>query len=183
MKEIEVEIEGETPLLMCSSSSMSIEKTSKIVKETNFEKEAYESAYWSSNGKKELVVPSNCLYAAIINAASGYRVGKKSAVGLLAGVIRIDPPEISLGTDKYQIDIRQIVINKTARLFKARARLDKWKLKFKILYNEKYLPKEIADKTLYSILEEAGVRYGIMAYRPQRKGWFGTFKITKWKTS
>lgn len=177
MKKIEVEIKGLSPLLMNSPAGMVKEKSRQIIKEYNHEEDARKSAYWSKDNK-ELIIPSEVIRGCFMAASSGYRVGKKSARGILAGVIRIEPLEISLGTSKYEIDIRRCVIQKNA-IMKARATLPNWKAKFIIVYDDRFLPTS-HEKMLYQILEEAGSRYGIMDYRPQRGGPFGTFEITKW---
>jgi len=85
--------------------------------------------------------------------------------------------EISLGTDKYKIDTRPVVIVRQ-RVLKSRARLDEWKASFEIIYSEKLISDPQIIKT---VLEEAGQRIGIMDYRPQKGGPHGTFKVIKFE--
>ena len=178
MKKIDVEIEGVTPLLMNKynvQAELDRQKGKRITKTYDPEVEADISAYWGTGKKKELIIPSEVLYASILNASSFHKINRRSARSILAGSINIEPFEISLGTDKYIIDNRPVVIQR-ARVIKSRARIDKWKATFKILYDERLISDPFIIKT---VLEEAGQRIGIMDFRPQKGGRYGTFKITK----
>lgn len=181
MKEIQVSIEGITPLLM---NQYNIQDAIEQVKGRRTTKryipteEAEKAAYWSTKGKKELIIPAHVMYASLLNASSFHKVGKRSAKSILAGSIRIEPSEISLGTDKYEVDIRPVVIQR-ARVIKGRARLDKWKATFKVVYNDKLIGD---PEIIRTILQEAGERIGIMDFRPQKGGPHGTFKVTKFES-
>jgi len=192
MKEIEVEITGTSPLLMNSPAGMDLGKTKKILKDYNPQDEAEKAAYWRTDwrdtpskdlkGKetRELVIPSNVLFGCLMKASTGYKIGRKTASGLLAGVVKVDPFEISLGTDKYEIDTRPVNIRGSGKVPRSRALVKEWKATFKFIYNEQYLPPTEADNLLREILEAGGVRCGIMDYSPRCKGQYGCFKITKW---
>ncbi len=178
MEIIKVEITGTTPLLMNKyniEAELERQKGKRITKTYDPQEEAEKSAYWGAGKKKELIVPSEVIYASILNASSFHKIGKRSAKSILAGSIRVEPMEISLGTNKYEIDTRPVVIQR-ARVLKSRARIDNWKVSFNIVYSEKL----IADpQIIRTVLEEAGERIGIMDFRPQRGGAYGCFKITK----
>ncbi|KKM76726.1 hypothetical protein LCGC14_1377260 [marine sediment metagenome] len=178
MKTIRVEINGTTPLLMNKyniEAELERQKGKRITKTYDPKEEAEKSAYWGSGKKKELIVPSEVIYASILNASSFHKIGKRSAKSILAGSIRVEPMEISLGTNKYEIDTRPVVIQR-ARVLKSRARIDNWNISFNIVYSEKLIADPQIIKT---VLEEAGERIGIMDFRPQRGGAYGCFKITK----
>jgi len=36
-------------------------------------------------------------------------------------------------------------------------------------------------ETLKQIIEDGGTRVGLLDYRPQHKGWFGTFELIEFK--
>jgi hypothetical protein len=175
MKTINVEIEGLTPLLMHNPASMLNPKaeTSSSTQKYDTKEEAEKSAYRLPNG--ELFVPSMALFRAIIGGTAFKKAGKYSAKGVLSGNIRIEPFQIPLGTKKYEIDLQTVVIQR-ARIVRARARVDKWKLNFKILYNEQIIGSPDIIRTC---LKDAGSRIGILDYRPAKGGYFGTFKINK----
>jgi hypothetical protein len=96
---------------------------------------------------------------------------------LLAGSIMIEPEKIPLGTKDYEVDIRAVNI-KGSRVLRGRAKIPKWKAEFYIIY-DKTLLSDI--KLLRTILEDAGVRVGLLDYRPQKGGPFGTFIVTKFE--
>lgn len=178
MKTIKATIEGTTPILMNRynvEAELERQKGRRITKTYDPKEGAEKSAYWSTGKKKELIIPSEVLYASILNASSFHKIGKRSAKSILAGSMRVEPMEVSLGTSKYKIDTRPVVIQRN-RVLKSRARLDKWKASFDIVYNEKLIADPQIIKT---VLSEAGERIGIFDFRPSKSGPYGTFKITK----
>jgi len=180
MKKVKITIEGTSPLLMNRynvEAELARGKGKRINKSYDQKEEAEISAYWSTGKKKELIIPSQILYASILNGASWHKVNRRSAKSILAGSIRIEPMEISLGTDKYDIDTRPVVIQR-ARVLKSRAIIKEWKATFEIVYSEDLITDVSILKT---VLEEAGMRIGIMDFRPQKGGPFGTFKVTEFK--
>jgi len=183
MKTINVEIEGVTPLLMHSAEAMLKKDVKKNPTKQYDEKiEAEKVAY--RNKKKELIVPSRCLKACFINGASWRKFGNKSAKPIVAGCTRIEPVEILIldnknkSIKKYDIDLRTVVVQK-ARIVRSRPRLDYWKLKFSIIYNDDII-KDV--RVLKLILEEAGQRIGLLDNRPQKYGENGCFKVIKFVT-
>lgn len=177
MKKIQVEITGETPLLMHSAKAMVLETQGKIrktTKEYNHEEEAEKVAYRKKDGK--LYVPFEAIYGCMINASSWKKVGKYALKPIMAGAIRIEPMEIGLGTKKYEIDLRTVVIKRN-RVVRARPRINKWKINFTIVYNENMIKPDLIKE----VLKEGGERVGILDFSPRNRGSFGTFKITKWK--
>jgi hypothetical protein len=180
MKTISVEIVGESPLLMNRynvQQELDRQAGRRVNKTYDPATEAEKSAYWSSGKKKELIIPSQVIYSSILNASSFYKINKKSAKTILAGSISIEPVEISLGTSEYEIDTRPVVIQRS-KVLKSRATVKNWKANFKIIYSEALIsdPKIIQD-----VLIEAGLRIGIMDFRPQKSGSFGRFKVTKFE--
>lgn len=184
MKTINVIVEGVTPLLMHSAQAMlKKESTKNPTKQYDDKIEAEKVAY--RNKKKQLIVPSRCLKACFINGASWRKFGKKSAKPIVAGCTRISPIEIILldkkdkPMTKYEIDLRTVVIQK-ARIVRSRPRLDYWKLKFEIIYDERIIKDA---EILKLILEESGQRIGLLDNRPQKFGENGCFEITEWKVN
>jgi len=182
MKKIEVRIEGTTPLLM---NAMSIEaqeqlekKSRKITEIPTSEVEAERGAYRMDNG--ELCIPARCVKACIVNASSWYKFGKRSAKQFIAGATRIEPYEIGLGTKEYEIDKRPVVIQGRNRIIRSRACLKKWNITFNIVYNEEVITD---TEIIMKIVEEAGMRIGLLDNRPQRGGENGTFVIKSWKVT
>lgn len=180
MKKINVTIRGTAPLLMNRfnmENALEQAKGKRVNKTYDPQEEAAKSAYWSSGKKKELMIPAYCIYACILNASSWYKYQKRSAKSVIAGSLRIEPDEVGLGTDKYEIDLRPVVIQR-ARVLKARPVLKKWEATFTIVYNDKM----INDTTiLRQIIEEAGSRIGLLDWRHAKGGMFGGFEIIDWE--
>lgn len=176
-KKIDVEIRGLTPLLMNRLNPESLKSKSRMRLETYSTKEdAKNSAYIAViDGKEQLYIPQEAVYSMMIQTAKQYRVKRVSLSSLLAGMMRIEPEKIPLGTDKYEIDERAVVIQRQ-RVLKGRAKLPEWSAKFQVIYDARRLPDGI-EKTLQEILEDAGTRMGLLDYRPQHRGWFGTFAV------
>lgn len=182
-KKLSVEIEGLTPLLMNRLNPESLKTKSKAkLQEYSTESDAAKSAYMAKDedGKDFLYIPQEAVQSMIIKTAGQYKIKRTSLSSLLAGTMRVEPAKISLGTDKYEVDERAVVIQ-NQRVLKGRARIPVgWKVRFQLVYNTKYLPVGI-EATLKEIMEDAGVRMGLLDYRPQHKGWFGTFQVTSFK--
>jgi hypothetical protein len=176
-KKIDVEIKGLTPLLMNRLNPESL-KTKSRMKMENYSTvtDAANSAYMAEiDGKKQLYIPQEALYSMIINTAKQYKVRRMSLASLLAGTMHVEPEKVPLGTDKYEVDERAVVIQ-NSRVLKGRAKLSKWAAKFQIVYDSRRLPDGI-EATFKEILEDAGTRMGLLDYRPQHRGWFGTFSV------
>jgi len=176
-KRIDVEIRGLTPLLMNRLNPESLKSKSRMkLEDYSTTEDAAKSAYMAViYGKKQLYIPQEALYSMIIGTAKQYRIRRMALSSLLAGTMHIEPEKVPLGTDKYEVDERAVVIQRQ-RVLKGRAKLPKWSAKFQIVYDSKRLPAGI-EPTLKTILEDAGTRMGLLDYRPQHKGWFGTFTV------
>lgn len=126
-KILQVKIVGVTPLLMNNPAGYlqqeqaevesEIKKKGKVAKETP-QAEAEKRAYRMKDGN--LYIPAVALYKAMLKAAS--RVQIKTDKGKLipantaiAGTVAVVPDKISLGTKKYDIDERLVVIQQIGR--------------------------------------------------------------------
>ncbi|GAG79448.1 unnamed protein product, partial [marine sediment metagenome] len=69
-----------------------------------------------------------------------------------------------------------VVIQKN-RILRARPRLDTWKLNFDIIYHKEYVEPTVLEK----IVNEGGFKVGLLDYRPQKRGPYGTFQVTKFE--
>lgn len=176
-KAIQIKIKGLTPLLMNRLNPESLKSKSRMrMEQYSTEEDAKNSAYMAEiNGKQQLYIPQEAVYSMIINTAKQYRVRRVSLSSLLAGTMRVEPKKIPLGTDKYEVDERAVVIQ-NQRVLKGRACLPEWSAKFQIVFDSKRLPQGI-ERTLLTILDDAGTRMGLLDYRPQHRGWFGTFEV------
>ncbi len=178
MKDIQVEIKGTTPILMNSPKSMieDMTKTSRKTTQKHIpEEEAERVAYRMKSG--ELYIPAEAIKGTMVGGASYKKFGKFAAKPFIAAGVIITPTEVGLGTKDYDIDLRTVVIQRN-RVVKARPKIENWKVKFTISYDETMITNH---EDIRAILEEAGKRVGLLDFRPQKLGNFGMFEVTKWK--
>jgi hypothetical protein len=178
MRKVKVELKGLTPLLMNSPKSMIDKKEDTITtgkKKYDLDVEAEKLAYRKATG--ELYVPSTAIKGSLINAASMGKIGKFAAKPIIAGGVFIIEQEIGLGTKKYDLDVRTVVIQR-ARVIKARPCIKDWKISFELQYNEALIGNADIVKQL---LIQAGQRVGLLDFRPQKYGSFGMFEVSRWE--
>jgi len=182
MKTINVQISGDSLLMNNPACMLEEEKSKGTVKKTtkkgkDYKTEAKDRLYALPNG--ELYVPATWIYGAMVNASAYKKVGKYSLRPILAGAVRVFPVKIGLGTKKYEIDVRTVVVNKgKARIPRARPMVEDWVCNFEITYDETMIED---DEIIRGVLEESGKRVGIGDFRPQKMGPFGTFEIDSWE--
>lgn len=173
MSILDVTIKGTRPLMMHSTAGM-LKPKSKKVKSSEHDpvEEAKEGLYINESGK--IVVPSFAVLSCMRKAATNLKkagAGKKTLKDFVFSGLEITPDQIELTNQKYEIDIRPVVVQR-ARIMRARPVFKEWGLKFQI---------EIRDEqtwdagTVRQVLEEAGKYQGLLEFRPL----FGQFEIVK----
>lgn len=176
-------ISGRPPgLLMHNPASM--RNTSTRIKNIGDipspEKEAEDAAYKQKDGT--LFIPSTAIYGSMIGASSLTKVGRSSASRYVAAALRVFPLEIPLldlkgnPLRKYEIDIRSAVIQRN-RILRARPLIRDWTAQFQLLAD----PKLITFSVIQQILQNAGRQFGILDFRPQKRGPFGIFDVTSFE--
>lgn len=145
------------------------------------------ATYRTTDGR--LCIPSVALHGAIINGARQAKIGKRSAVPIISGVLRVRPFDIPLtipgapfdtteGKLDFKIDTRWVVIQHQ-RVINYRPWIPEWSAEFYLLFDPSYLSSE---EVLREIVTRAGRQVGVLDFRPAHTGAFGTFVITKWET-
>jgi len=158
MKTIDVELTGTgRGLLMHNIEGADLDQTTRKTLKTYDPKEEAEKSVYRIPGKKELCVPDRCIFGMLSTAASYFKIKGRSVKPIIGGAVRVEPEFPGLGVTDYEIDRRSVVIQRN-RVMRSRPRLSKWKLKFKLLYNDEYIPE---PNFLKNILEEAGVKVGL----------------------
>ncbi len=186
MQKVAVTIEGQTPLLMnrftdeaeikLNSGTSTVARGDKGTPREQAERTAYKDS------KGNLFIPGPNLFRAIIDAGKFHKHGKSKVTTqkstLVTAAMALSAIVIPLNTKAFEVDSRSVVIPATGgRIMKHRARLDKWAMTFDL---------EV-DTTMFSVgfartlLDDAGKRIGLGDFRPDRKGPFGKFNVTKWK--
>src|SRR5262249_23116124 len=140
--------------------------------------EQAEHAVYRDPDTKMLYVPGVNVQRALVAAAS-YSKGKGRATlqRQAAACLMVMPERISLGGEDYEIDSRRVVVPATkGRVIRHRPRLDKWAITFAIEYDDSLLN----EKELRRIVDDMGVRVGLLDFRPEKKGLYGRSTVTSW---
>lgn len=177
--ELQVEITGVTPLLM---NKFDIVEHECKVKDKNLtpREEAYKVAYIDE--KERLYMPCSVIFSCIMDAGKFFKDGKNKITtqrsSLIPSGLMIQDEVVYFKTPKdFEVYSCGVVIPSTGgRIIKHRPRLDNWSLEFNLdLDKSVFNPKLIRD-----IVDAAGQKCGMGDFRPNRKGIFGRFKVTKW---
>jgi hypothetical protein len=181
-------IKGITPILMNRFTedaeikvSSGISKVSVSGKGTPRE-QAQKKAYADEKGN--LYIPGPNIFACIIQAGSFHKVGKSKITtkksSLVPAGMAINEIVCPLHTKAFEVDSRSVVIPATGgRIMCHRPRLDEWELSFSL-----EVDREMFDEpTVRLLVDDAGRKVGLGDFRPDRKGPFGRFTVTKWQVA
>jgi len=176
MKKITCEVRGISGLLMNAFPMIPIENPPP--EKRSPEEQADLKAYRDPDTGM-LYIPGIAIQRAFIGAAAYSKgKGRASLQKQAAASLFIFPERVSLGVKKYVLDSRAVVIPATrGRVIRHRPRLDEWKAKFEIEYDESLL----TERQVRQIVDDAGSRVGLLDFRPEKKGPFGRFIVTEWK--
>lgn len=171
MTQLNVTIKGIRPLLMHSTAAMLLPKNSKVKSsEHDPVKEAEGCLYL--NDEKKICVPSMAILSAMRKSAVNIKkagAGKKTLKDFVFSGLQIDPELIVLPDQKYEVDIRPVVIMRS-RILRARPLFKNWTLTFQVTIND----EQTWDPGMVrGLLEEAGKFQGLLDFRPL----FGTFEV------
>ncbi len=186
MKTIQVEIRGVTALLIhrFHEEAEASRKTRRIeVKQRDPREEATKNAYIAKDGTyyfSAFAIPNAMGNAGSSHKSTGSRKTLRyvvpSAVRMKADTVTIlngDGPAKS-----FEVDSRPVTIPATkGRVMRHRPRFDQWSARFEMTIDDDLLSVEMAQK----LLEEAGHSIGIGDFRPEKRGPFGTFRVTQFK--
>jgi hypothetical protein len=176
---IDVEIKGISPLLMNKFNPENLE--SKTVDKNETPREAAEKTAYIGEDR-QLYILIECIFSCIICSGKFHKIGKNKVTtmksSLIPAGISILSDVLPLNTSHFEVDSRAVVIPSTGgRIMKHRARLDEWKTNFSIEVDKTLFSEKIVRK----IIDDAGQKIGLLDFRPDRKGYFGKFKVTKWE--
>lgn len=179
MKEFNVTIKGTTPLLFNkfieASISKEVKKRAGAVKGIPIEEKLYELP----NGK--IYTPSTHLKGALINASKQFKIrGKTRATysKIVGASVDITPDAIVHKKQKWEeFTVSAVNPSTKGRMMVSRPKMDEWELGFKITFPETDIPVEV----MKNILDYAGQYVGIGDWRPDKKGKYGKFIVTKFE--
>ena len=174
--EAKVTIRGTSPLLMKRYPLEPIEGVDKKPREEQAELAAYRIPRTG-----ELYIPGVAIQRALVKAAAYSKgKGRASLMKVAAACLMVQPEYVGLGTKKYEIDSRAVVVPATkGRIVRHRPRVDKWKVTFKLEWDQTLLN----EMQVKRIVEDMGKRVGLLEFRPSCNGPFGRSEMTKWQKS
>jgi len=175
LQEVKVKIQGRTPLLMHAFPMVPLEAPEKKSPEEQAEHAAYRDPE-----TKMLYVPGVNVQRSLVNGATYSKgKGRGSLAKAAAACVLVMPERISLGTKDYLIDARPVVVPATkGRVVRYRPKLEKWQLEFTIEWEDTLLK----ESEVRRIVDDTGLRVGLLDYRPEKKGPFGRFVVVHWES-
>jgi hypothetical protein len=169
-----VELKGISPLLMHAYPLVPIEALEKKPPEEQAELAAYRDP-----DTKNLYLPAIALQRALVNGATFSKgKGRSSLQKSVAACVFVTPDRLDLGTKKFALDSRAVVIPATrGRVVRFRPRIDEWKIELKLEWDETLL----TETQMRRVVDDTGSRVGVLDFRPEKKGPFGRFMVTSWE--
>ncbi|MBI4241482.1 MAG: hypothetical protein HY613_07170 [Candidatus Rokubacteria bacterium] len=183
MRTFKVILQSLTPLLMHRFGEMARDAlkagTSASIKVMDPAAVAEQAAYRlpPTNGQPgDLYQPAEHIERAFYQAAGFHKIGRRSAKSVAGAAVGVSPRRIPHGTSRYEIDEQSGVNPSTrGRVMLWRPRLDSWRLSFDLDLDETLIQPDLARK----ILEDAGRKIGIGAFRVAKGGRFGQFQVVE----
>jgi hypothetical protein len=184
---IKTTIRGLTPLLMnrfTEENEVNVSSGTRISIRANGispREQAEAKAYLDKEGKP--YIPGGNIFSCIVAAGLFHKAGrsklttqKSSLVPAGLTIVELLCPIECAG---WEVDSRSVVIPATGgRIMAHRPRIDDWQTSFTLDVDEAMF----SEKTVRLLVDDAGKRIGIGDFRPSRKGPFGRFSVTCWKT-
>ena len=178
-KTVKVKVKGNTPLLFNRFREADIDKTIKKHTGTSGAKDPGRKLYLTSGDK--VYTPSTHIHGALVDAAKNFQiVGKKRSTysKLFGSSVIVEPDVIVHKKQKWEtFSISAVNPSTRGRIMVHRPMMKEWELEFDILFNDEDIPLEV----LKSILEWSGQYSGIGDWRPNKKGKYGKFIVTKFE--
>ena len=136
--------------------------------------------YTDDKGKPIVIQPA--IFGAIMAAGKFHKLGKSKITtqqtSLVPGYMTVTGAYYPLvHKQPWKVDTRPVRIPSTGgRILQHRPMFDDWKTTFEI----EVFDGGFSDKLVRQLVDDAGLRIGIGDLRPEKKGPYGRFKVTKW---
>jgi hypothetical protein len=183
LSKLKFTIVGATALMMSNPQAMLQKNGSGSrgpKKRAPHEEEAEIAAYRDAQGY--LGFPALGVRNSVITAAGMHRV-KTRSLKTFVSHIQIEPADLLVLTNAkgkkikdYKIDIRRVVNKQMGAIMVARPIVEDWRATFELIFDPQLMPERPED-VFAMLLDDAGTRIGIGAYRPEKGGWFGRFTV------
>lgn len=143
--------------------------------------------YMTAEPEPRPYVPSANVLACLVRAGSMIKVGrtklstmKSSLIPAAVEIVESQLPIFKSGASKsasFEVDTRGVVNPATGgRMVCHRPLFHDWQLRFELIHDAEMLDEAIVR----DLFDTAGAKIGLGDFRPDRRGPFGRFTITKW---
>jgi len=185
MKLIECEIAGLTPLLI-----QRFDERAQLAKPTRTQLAQHEDPLEAARRVAYIDDAGHFYFSAfaipnVMGAAGAnhkMRSSRKTLKFVVPAAVRICSDTVTIlngdggPAKRFEVDSRPVTIPATkGRVMRHRPRFDQWSAKFNLQIDDNQLPIE----TAHQLLAEGGVSTGIGDFRPEKRGPFGTFRVTR----
>jgi hypothetical protein len=184
---INIEITGASPLLMNRFSEEGDTGEPVVPKGTRRE-QATQTAYFDKHGG--LYLPLGNILAAFTSAGKFHKTGKMKVTtpqsSLVPAALRmvgklnapVLDPKSHEQLKEFEVDSRRAFNHQLGKaVMRHRAKVSAWCLRFSIEVDPEVLPLDLVRQ----IVVTTGKKIGLGDFRPDRRGPFGTFKVTSWE--
>lgn len=183
MKTVSVEIRGVTPLLIHrfgEGAEANAPTRHTMVERGSPREEATKAAYIAPDGTYYFSAFS--IPGAMGGAGANHKMkgSRKSLRFVVPAAVRMTTDRVTIlngagPADHFEVDSRPVTIPATkGRIMRHRPRFDEWGATFDLLVDDSQISLSMA----HQLLAEAGLQIGIGDFRPEKRGPFGTFRVT-----
>ncbi len=193
MRKVRIELESDTPLLMDAMSDETLDSIATgvrlpEVKDRPAIEKARAKIYRDENGR--IGLPAEMLEGCLVCAGTKVKNGRKqistAKTTTLYELLRVinswlyltdceaEGQEIPWVVDKRKGTGNQAKTPTAVCII--RPKFMHWKTTLEIEYNE----KRVSGDTIRQLFDTAGSSEGLGSFRPNKRGRFGCFKVTKW---
>jgi hypothetical protein len=185
---IKIAIDGTTPLLCnrfgdeaAMDASGETPRQSGLKDKGTPREQAQGKLYISEKTTKPMI-PGPNLFRCLIDAGTFFKVGKSKVTtiknSMVPACLTMCEMEVAIQhKDPWTVDTRPVRNPSTGGRFNChRPSFHDWRLEFEVVLDTSI----IGVKLFREIVDAAGKRIGLGDFRPDRKGPFGRFVVTKW---
>lgn len=141
-----------------------------------------EACLYRSSQDNAIVIPQPNLLRCLIDAGKFHKAGKTKVTtiksSLISAAVSMFDVEYPIKHEQpWKVDTRAVRIPATGgRILRHRPMFDDWELSFSVELDTDTIP----EKLFRLIVNDAGHKIGLGDFRPDTKGPFGKFDVTKW---